>query len=68
MKTTAADLIARSIEHDEIARAEWTQALEDDLIAPVGGGREDHAENGDVVEFWGTTDAGEEWRVHLRRR
>lgn len=26
---------------------------------------DDSVENGDVIEYWGTDDDGDEWRVHL---
>jgi hypothetical protein len=29
---------------------------------------DDRAEANDVIEFWGTDDDGDEWRVHIGRR
>lgn len=57
----ANDLIGQSIEHDEIAHGEWTDALADELAAQS----DDWTTNGDVIEFWGSDDDGNDWRVHL---
>jgi len=62
MSKTAAELIAQSIEHDQIAHADWTDTLADDLEAAA----DDSVRNGEVTEFWGETDDGDDWRVHLR--
>lgn len=56
----ADDLIARSIEHDEIVSAKWTDELADELSTRS----DDWTTNGDVLEFWGE-DSGDDWRVHL---
>ncbi len=60
--TTASDLIDRSVSHTEIASADWTEELETDLQAEC----EDSVDAGERHEFWGTTESGSEWRVHLR--
>lgn len=57
--------IARSVSHDEIvhlaASADESDALDTELICEC----DDRAKNDDVREYWGTTDAGDEWRVHV---
>lgn len=58
---TAKDLIAQSIRRDEITHAPHTVALHDELLILCG----DYVENLPTVEFWGETDDGQEWRVHL---
>lgn len=58
---TAQEAIERSISHNEIVHAEY----DEDLATELQFACEDSAENGDVYEFWGTTDGGSEWRVHL---
>lgn len=55
-------LIARSVEHDEIVHAPHTPELHDALLLLC----DDYVENRPTVEFWGTDDDGEEWRVHLK--
>lgn len=40
-----------------------TQALIDYMLPRC----EDWVANGDVIEFWGTDDDGDEWRVHVER-
>lgn len=58
---SAKDLIEQSILHDEITHAPHSVGLHDALLILCG----DYVENGPTVEFWGETDEGEEWRVHL---
>lgn len=59
---TATDLIARSVSHSEIVWADWTSDLASDLLVEC----EDNVEASETVhEFWGVTDNGDEWRVHL---
>lgn len=55
-------LIAQSIACNCVARAAATEDLDTDLLTMC----DDHVENAstDETEYWGTTDAGEEWRVH----
>lgn len=66
---TSQDLIARSVSHTEVAYADWSPELaaelEDACEGHVTGGR--YADGTEVAEYWGTTPAGAEWRVHLRR-
>lgn len=60
--TTATDLIARSVSHTEIV----TAAYDAEIAAALEAACEDSVEaNDDVTEYWGTTEAGDEWRVHL---
>lgn len=59
--STITTLIARSVSHNEIVHTEWTSELETEILAAC----EDSTRNDDVLEAWGTTDEGSEWRVHL---
>ena len=61
--TTAQDLIDRSVSYSEVARADWTVELAEALSLES----DDSAETEGEVEYWGTREDGEEWRVHLRR-
>ena len=64
--------IAESILHDSIVTlrpetAEEAEALETELYSQ---GPDDTAEDGPVLQFWGTLDEGEgdrDWRVHIDR-
>lgn len=58
---TADDAIARSISHDEIVHLDYCSSLGMDLRDVC----EDSRAHDDVTEYWGITDDGEEWRVHL---
>jgi hypothetical protein len=59
---TVTQAIARSITHNEIVTLDYDglahAALEALCEGSVNGAR--------VVEFWGVTSAGDEWRVHLQ--
>lgn len=55
--------IKRSVSHSEIVSLEWTADLEAALLAEC----EDSVATSDRVEAWGTTEDGDEWRVHLAR-
>ncbi|MCC6994797.1 MAG: hypothetical protein IT370_09330 [Deltaproteobacteria bacterium] len=59
----AAVLIDRSVSHHEIAHAPYSEALADALALEC----DDGADTEMVREFWGTTDDGDAWRVHLDR-
>lgn len=62
---TAMDLIERSVSHTEIVSADWTAELAEELDLEC----EDSLEASETtVEYWGTTDDGGEWRVHLHGR
>lgn len=61
--TTAADAIARSIRHCEIVTIPYDAEIAIDLLVE----REDSADSTDVMQYWGTDDAGDEWRVHLEQ-
>lgn len=59
---TAQHLIARSISHTEIAHADYSADLADELSVEC----DDSSEASEtVIEYWGTDDDGNEWRVHL---
>jgi len=57
--TTAAEAIARSISHNEVAYADASCRL--DLLVEC----DDNVESDGVAEFWGV-DNGNDWRVHVR--
>lgn len=59
----AVQLIARSEFHNEIAHSKWSERLWVDLISRS----EDSVEANGTVEIWGTTEDGDEWRVHLAK-
>ena len=61
---TAFDLIVESVEHDCIVTADHTEPLAEEFEMLC----DDSATNGDVVEYWGATPNGDDWRVHLRVR
>ena len=56
-------LINRSVEYSEIAHARHEQQLAETLWLES----EDHVETEEICEYWGMTDEGEEWRVHLEK-
>lgn len=58
--TTAAEAIERSVSHDEIARCKRNKSN----LAALRELCEGHVE-ADEHEFWGETDDGYEWRVHV---
>lgn len=59
-RSAAVDLCNDSAERDAIVRAQWTQELEDEMLSHC----DDHADNGEEVEFWGEW-GGTDFRVHL---
>jgi len=62
----ATALIAESIGDDEISYADYNHDLHLELAELC----DDYAENGNVVEYWGTCDDSLEnapWRVHLEK-
>jgi hypothetical protein len=54
--------IARSISHQEIVHVTCSR----DELAYLRSQSEDSVATGDIVEAWGTTADGDEWRVHAR--
>lgn len=61
---TAQHAIARSVSHNEIA---WLDLSDlEGTVIDLTIECEDNVESGDIHEFWGTTDEGSEWRVHVR--
>lgn len=60
---TLEQAIARSVSHNEIARCEATQADLDALCATAEGSCE--LPQYGHTDVWGTTDAGDEWRLHV---
>ncbi len=53
--------IKRSISHNETVTLDYDISLALDLSAAC----DDNVETASVVEYWGTDDNGNEWRVHL---
>jgi hypothetical protein len=60
---TGAALIDESVSQTAIAHATYSETRNKDLLVEC----EDSTENGPVVEYWGTTETGATWRVHLTR-
>lgn len=58
---TVETAIARSVSHNEIVHLPYSDEAETDLLAWC----DDSADTTGCQEYWGTTDAGHEWRVHL---
>lgn len=60
--TTSQQLINQSARTNSVV---WTDDAS--LLADLKAASDDNvAANGGVVEVWGTTDDGDEWRVHVR--
>jgi hypothetical protein len=57
----ADDAIARSVSHNEIARAEASAETVLDLMLES----DDSVQSDGEWQFWGTRDDGAEWRVHV---
>jgi len=69
MNNVAQTAIARSISHTEIAVIDFAKVSYDSqIMADLTAACDDQAarDDADVVEYWGTTEAGEEWRVHVK--
>jgi hypothetical protein len=68
MNTIAKEAIARSISHNEIVHVDLTatpydSAITTDLLVAC----DDWADaSPEVTEYWGTSESGAEWRVHVR--
>ena len=62
MRTSAA-AIARSVSHDEIVHLDHDAAVAADLLVAC----EDSTTSDTEAEYWGTTEDGHEWRVHMAR-
>lgn len=63
MTTTVAQAIEQSVAQDETVHIEWTAEAAADLAVEC----DDSAETETVVEYWGTTEDGATWRIHLDR-
>lgn len=61
MTQTARDLIARSISHTEIARADYSEELHAALAIEC----DDYTDTNSGYDYWGTDEDGSEWRVEL---
>lgn len=64
MNTVAERAIARSSSHNEIVTIDFDAESAKELQLAC----DDSVDANDVTEYWGTTDAGDEWRVHVRHR
>lgn len=60
-RTHAENLTETSASQNEIARAEWSNDLHCELRALA----DDYTETDGGWDYWGTDDAGREWRVEL---
>lgn len=61
-KTQFLSAIARSVSHNEIVTLDHDADVMSDLALEC----DDHVTGNTVEEYWGTTDDGNEWRVHVR--
>ena len=59
-----AEAIARSISHTEITHVSTAQ-YSDGMIGELEAECEDWVKGNDEIEYWGTDDDGNEWRVHV---
>lgn len=57
----AEQLIRQSVQTNSTVYTD-DAALHDDLLCAS----DDSAESDELIEYWGTTDAGDEWRIHVR--
>lgn len=63
---TAAKLISESIDQNKIVHVEGTPELHDELLEESDDHVSTHDEEGLVLtEYWGTTEEGGEWRIHV---
>ena len=63
---TAEQMIQQSVAQGETVIAPWVAETAYDLdLASKREGDSVHDEDRDVAEYWGTTEDGDEWRVHL---
>lgn len=60
---TTSDAITQSVRTNSIVTMDHDASSYETLLVEC----DDHVENGDVEEFWGTTESGDEWRVHMAR-
>ena len=63
MNNAAKDAIARSVSHNEIVTIDYTDS---DALQTLLVEGDDWIEANGVAEYWGTTESGSEWRVHVR--
>lgn len=67
MNNVVAKAIRQSVQQNEIVtinfnRVNYDSEIPTDLLVAC----DDSVENGEVTEYWGTDDDGNEWRVHIR--
>lgn len=62
MNTVAQSAIERSVSHNEIVTIDYDAEAAIDLSLES----DDSADGEGVTEYWGTDEAGNEWRVHVR--
>ncbi len=62
---TAAQMIAESTATDSTIHAAYSEALHRSLLVECEDTTERDTDDGTVSEYWGTTEDGGEWRVHL---
>ena len=61
MTMTAQQAIRQSIRQNEIVHLEY----DEDIATELQFACDDSVVGNEVREFWGTTEDGDEWRVHL---
>lgn len=59
---TAEQAIERSISHNEIVTLDYSR----DALSFLSSECDDSAEAHGATEFWGTSEDGDDWRVHVR--
>lgn len=64
---TTAEAIARSVSHTEIVTVDYDAATAEELAAESEDSVPPYTTaSGQVLaEYWGTTEGGDEWRVHV---
>lgn len=66
-RTVAANAIARSASHNEIVTIDLSRGYDSAVLSDLLVACDDWVDaDEDTTEYWGTTDRGEEWRVHVR--
>jgi propanediol utilization protein len=61
---TAQQAIEQSVRQDEIVHIEWSSEAEETLLAECDASVDAYG----VTEYWGTTEDGHDWRVHVSAR
>lgn len=66
MTKTTAQLIAKSVARNTVVHVQGTPEMHDALTVECEDSVQTHDQDGlDLTEYWGTTDDGAEWRIHV---